>query len=150
MTGVIAQGSIPSFGRIIQLNSNFINRSADCGGTNANPVTIETLSANRKAFQALHEMGHVLGFAHPPPLESLNPAEHIAGTAVSTATSGDPSYPTVMIQGCKTLTSLTSDDALSARKKYPGCIDTCERNCTVLDPAQIGPCQAACPAQCGA
>jgi hypothetical protein len=113
-------------------------------------VTIETLSTSRKLFQALHEMGHVLGFAHPPPLQSQATREHITGTAVSTSTSGDPSYSTVMAQGCKTLNSLTSDDVLSAQKKYPGCIDTCERNCTFGDPAQIGPCQFQCPSQCGA
>lgn len=151
LTSVIAQGSIPSFGRIIQLNSNFINRTSECGGTQASPVTIETLSASRKLFQALHEMGHVLGFAHPPPIATSNPREHISGTAVSTATSGEPSYSTVMAQGCKTLNSLSSDDVKSAQKKYPGCIDTCERNCTFnVDPAQIGLCMAACPAQCGA
>ena len=151
-TRVIAEGSPPDFGQVINLNTNFSSRTAQCGGTPANPVTIETLTANRKAYQALHEMGHVLGFAHPPPNPTANDRVHIDGTAVSPPATpdGEPSYATVMAQGCKTLTSLTPDDALSARKKYPGCIDTCERNCTVLDPALIGPCQAACPAQCGA
>jgi hypothetical protein len=157
LTGVIAEGSTPSIaateGRTIKVNSNFSNRTpaTGCGGTPLTPVTIETLSANHKAYQALHEMGHVLGFAHPPPNPSQGTLFHIAGTAVSTTTTGDPSYSTVMAQGCKTLTSLSADDALSARKQYPGCIDTCERNCTVnVDPAQIGLCQSACPAQCGA
>lgn len=151
LTNVIAQGSIPSFGRIIQLNSNFSNRTADCGGTPATPVNIDTLTAERKLYQALHEMGHVLGFAHPPPISSNAAREHITGTAVSTATSGsEPSYLTVMTQGCKTRTSLYPDDVLSAQKKYPGCIDTCERNCTFGDPGQIGLCQFACPSQCGA
>ena len=149
LTGVIAQGSIPSVGRIIQLNSNFINRSADCGGTNAKPVTIETLSANRKAFQALHEMGHVLGFAHPPPNPTQNARVHIDGTATNTGLL-EPSYETVMAQGCGTRTTLTPDDILSAQKKYPSCVTKCENDCTVnVDPAQIGLCQANCPAQCG-
>jgi hypothetical protein len=157
LTSVIAEGSTPSsagsVGRVIRVNSNFSSRTpeAGCGGTPATPVTIETLSASRKTYQALHEMGHVLGFAHPPPNPSNGTRFQIAGTAVSTTTSGDPSYSTVMAQGCKTLTSLSSDDGLSARKQYPGCIDTCETNCTFnVDPAQIGLCQASCPGQCGA
>jgi len=155
LTGVIAEGSTPSVGRTIKVNSNFSNRtpSAGCGGTSLVPVTIETLSANHKVYQALHEMGHVLGFAHPPPNTSNGTRFQIAGTLASTITTGtgDPSYMTVMAQGCKTLTSLTPDDGLSARKQYPGCIDTCETNCTFnVDPAQIGLCMSACPSQCGA
>ena len=154
-TATIAQGFPPSTGsRTIRLNSNLSSKtpSAGCGGTPLVPVTIESLSANRKTYQAMHEMGHVLGFAHPPPNRSNGTRFQIPGTSVSTITTGDgdPSYSTVMAQGCKTLTSLTSDDVKSARKQYPGCIDTCETNCTFNDPAQIGPCMANCPAQCGA
>jgi hypothetical protein len=154
LTSVIADGSPPSLGRSIRLNSNFASRtpSAGCGGTSLVPMTLENLSASRKTYQALHEMGHVLGFAHPPPNPSGSRFQ-IAGTLASTITTGDgdPSYSTVMAQGCKTLTSLSSDDALSARKQYPGCIDTCETNCTFnVDPGQIGLCMAACPSQCGA
>jgi hypothetical protein len=55
-----------------------------------------------------------------------------------------------MAQGCETRTALTGDDVLSARIKYPSCIETCEFNCTFnVDPAQIGLCMSACPSQCG-
>jgi hypothetical protein len=139
-TGTIALGSIPTQGRSIILNSNYSN--ASCG------QTIENMSASQKAFQALHEMGHVLGFAHPPPNPTQSPREHIAGTATNTGLI-EPSYATVMAQGCGTRTTLTSDDILSAQKKYPSCVAKCENDCTFNDPSQIGLCQAACPAQCG-
>lgn len=140
-TSTIAEGSIPSKGRLIKLNSNYSN--ASCG------QTIENMSASQKAFQALHEMGHVLGFAHPPPNPTANPREHIPGTATNTGLI-EPSYATVMAQGCGTRTTLTSDDILSAQKEYPSCVAKCENDCTFnVDPAQIGLCQSQCPAQCG-
>ena len=130
-TGTIAIGSIPAQGRTIILNSNSSNTS--CGQT----------------IQALHEMGHVLGFAHPPPNPTQNARVHIDGTATNTGLL-EPSYETVMAQGCGTRTTLTPDDILSAQKKYPSCVTKCENDCTVnVDPAQIGLCQANCPAQCG-
>src|SRR5690349_20449435 len=64
-TSIIAAGSTPSVaateGRTIKVNSNFSSRTPDagCGGTPLSPVTIDSLSANRKVYQALHEMGHV-------------------------------------------------------------------------------------------
>ena len=140
-TNTIAIGSVPAQGRTIVLNSNFSNTS--CG------QTIENMTANQKAYQALHEMGHVLGYAHPPPNPSQNARVHIDGTATNTGLI-EPSYATVMAQGCGTRTTLTPDDVLSAQKKYPSCVTKCENDCTVnVDPAQIGLCQAACPAQCG-
>jgi hypothetical protein len=140
-TNAIAAGAIPSFPRIIKLNSNFAQ--ASCGGS------LEGIPANAKINQALHEMGHVLGFAHPPPNPSAQARTHIAGTAVSTG-SVSPSYATVMDQGCNTRTALTADDVLSATKKYPSCITTCENNCLgSIDPAAIGLCMSSCPRECG-
>lgn len=139
-TSTFATGTFPP-NRTITLNSNF---SDGCGGS------LEGIAANVKAKIALHEMGHVLGFDHPPP----NPASgagrvNIAGTAVNTGLL-EPSYATAMAQGCFGRTTLSSDDVLSAQKKYPSCLTTCENNCTFnVDPAQIGLCQSACPQQCG-
>jgi hypothetical protein len=140
-TGTIATGTIPAQGHTITLNSNYSNTS--CG------QTIDNMTANQKAYQALHEMGHVLGYAHPPPNPTLNARLHIDGTATNTGLL-EPSYETVMAQGCGTRTTLTPDDILSAQKKYPSCIAKCENDCTFnVDPSQIGLCQSACPAQCG-
>lgn len=135
-TATLALGSVPP-NRTIILNSNFA--SVSCGGS------LEGVAAGVKAKNALHEMGHVLGYAHPPPDPSNTARTHIAGTATS-----PPSYQTVMSQGCVSRTALTPDDALSAQKKYPSCIATCENNCTFnVDPGAIGLCMSACPQQCG-
>jgi hypothetical protein len=139
-TTTFATGSFPS-ARTITLNSNF---SSGCGGS------LEAIAANVKTKIAMHEMGHVLGFDHPPP----NPASRagrvlIAGTTANTGLL-EPSYATVMAQGCFSRTTLSSDDVVSAGKKYPSCMTTCENNCTFnVDPAQIGLCQASCPQACG-
>lgn len=137
-TTTIALGTIPP-GRTITLNSNY--SVASCGGS------LEGIAANVKTYTSLHEMGHVLGFAHPPPNPTNNPRVHITGTAVSDGLI-EPTYATVMAQQCGTSTTLTSDDVLSAQKKYPSCMETCELNCTFNPPALIGPCQASCPSQC--
>jgi hypothetical protein len=138
-TNAVASGTIPP-GRTIRLNSNY----SGCGSS------LESLPANIKTYAALHEMGHVLGFAHPPPNTTNNPRVHIAGTAVSNGFV-EPTYETVMETGaCFTRTTLFPDDVLSAQKKYPSCMDGCEHNCTFLsDPGQIGLCMAGCPSQCG-
>jgi hypothetical protein len=131
--------------RTITLNENFAGASA-CPGKN-----IETLSAAVKKASAVHEIGHVLGFTHPPPLPT--DGVRIAGTAATMAVSDPTKQQTVMDSGCdKTLSTLTMDDVLSATKKYPApsCRELCEFNCTFnVDPVQIGLCQAACPQQCG-
>jgi hypothetical protein len=138
-TQTVASGSVPP-GLTIILNSNF--RIATCGGS------LEGIPANIKTYNALHEMGHVLGFAHPPPNPSNGSRSFIPGTAISSGST--VAYATVMAQGCGTLTTLSPDDVLSAGKKYPSCMLTCENNCTFnVDPAQIGLCQAACLSQCG-
>jgi hypothetical protein len=114
-------------------------------------TTLEGLPANVKTNVALHEIGHILGFEHPPPLATTG--VRIPGTAASTNTTGDAaSYSTVMESRCLGLTKLSADDLLSVQKKYPApsCQVVCEFNCTFnVDPAQIGLCQASCPAQCG-
>lgn len=116
-------------------------------------TTLEGLPANVKTNIALHEIGHILGFEHPPPLLGSPDRVHIAGTATSTNTTGDKaSYSTVMESRCLADTKLSPDDILSATKKYPPptCLQLCNFNCTFnVDPAQIGQCQAACPQQCG-
>jgi hypothetical protein len=144
-----AQGTFPS-GRTITINTSY--NSAACKVAGSTDNTIEGLPANVKAKVAMHEMGHVLGFDHPPPNAASGAGRtQIAGTASSPNTGTTPSYTTVMAQGCINLTALSSDDILSAAKKYPSCVTVCFDNCTInVDPAQIGPCQAACPSQCGA
>jgi hypothetical protein len=138
-TGTIANGTIPP-SRTITLNTNY---SGTCAST------LEGIAADTKAYAALHEMGHVLGFAHPPPNTTNNPRVHIDGTAVSDGFI-DPSYATIMAVQCGTSTTLFADDVLSAQKKYPSCMDTCETNCTFnVDHEQIGLCIASCPSQCG-
>jgi hypothetical protein len=140
-SNTFAQGTFPS-GRTITLNSSFSD-DGTCGGS------LDNIPADVKAKVALHEMGHVLGFDHPPPDTELAGTTHIPGTAANTSFV-EPSYSTVMHQGCFGLTSLTSDDVLSAQKKYPSCLATCEDNCTFnVDPEGIGLCQSACPSQCG-
>jgi hypothetical protein len=138
-TNTIANGTPPP-GRTITLNSNF---TAGCGGS------LEGLVTATKTYTALHEMGHVLGFAHPPPNPTNNARVHIAGTAANTGLI-EPSYATVMAQGCGTRTTLHPDDVLSAQKKYPSCIATCENNClSLIDPGSIGLCISSCPQTCG-
>ncbi|HKO90509.1 MAG TPA: hypothetical protein VJU61_05120, partial [Polyangiaceae bacterium] len=129
----------------IQLNPDFEDDL--CPNTN-----IEQLPRLVKNAIAVHEIGHILGFSHPPPLATDGVL--IPGTAASTNTSGSiVTYATVMDSGCtKTRGQLSSDDILSATKKYPApsCRAVCEFNCTFnVDPGQIGLCQAACPQQCG-
>lgn len=131
----LATGSFPP-NRIITLNADF---SASCG------TTIENIPANSKQSLAVHEIGHVLGFDHPPPGPASGPGRvQIAGTSASAGTS-------VMRSGsCNTGTTLSSDDVLSATKKYPSCVATCENNCLSLgNPGSIGLCQSACLGQCG-
>jgi hypothetical protein len=141
-SNVFAEGSFPP-DRTITLNSNFSSTDAACGDT------LENVPPDVKVYNALHEIGHVLGFEHPPPNPGTSGRLHIAGTEASNGFI-EPTYATVMAQGCGTRTALTADDVLSAQKKYPSCIATCENNCTFnVDPAQIGLCQSACPAQCG-
>ena len=141
-----AQGTFPS-GRTITINTSY--NSAACKVAGSTDNTIEGLPANVKAKVAMHEMGHVLGFAHPPPNTTNNPRVHIDGTAVSDGFI-DPSYATIMAVQCGTSTTLFADDVLSAQKKYPSCMDTCETNCTFnVDHEQIGLCIASCPSQCG-
>ena len=136
-----ADGFPPALG--IQINRDFSGCSTN----------IEGLSAAQKVNVALHEIGHILGFEHPPPLTGSVGRVHIAGTAISTATSGNAStYDTVMQSRCLSDIKLRDDDVVSAGKKYPGptCRQLCEFNCTFnVDPGQIGLCQAACPQQCG-
>ncbi|MET0413405.1 MAG: hypothetical protein ABW217_19005 [Polyangiaceae bacterium] len=141
-TGTLAIGSLPPE-RTIRLNSNY--DSTDCGGS------LEGVPTKAKTKIALHEMGHVLGFAHPPPnpTDQPQPRTHIAGTATSPNTGTTPSYATVMARGCSLLTALAPDDVKSAAAKYPSCLFTCETNCLSLgEPGAIGLCQSACPAQC--
>jgi hypothetical protein len=128
----VARGDFPP-DRTITLNADY---SGDCG------ANIEAVPAATKRNIALHEMGHVLGFEHPPPAAGTLSRVHITGTATTAGTS-------VMRSGCFT-TTLSADDILSAGKKYPSCIATCEHNCTFnVDPGQIGLCMSACPGQCG-
>lgn len=113
-------------------------------------TSLEGVAANVKINIALHEIGHILGFEHPPPLATTG--VRIPGTAASTNTTGDrSSYATVMESRCLADTTLRPDDILSAQKKYPApsCIEVCEHNCTFnVDPAQIGLCMSSCPQQC--
>ena len=138
-----ADGFPPALG--IQLNTRY--NLSTCA------TSIEAVPTNVKINIALHEIGHILGFEHPPPLLGSDGRVHIAGTATSTATTGDTSsYATVMESRCLADTTLRPDDVLSAGKKYPAptCQQICEFNCTFnVDPAQIGLCQASCPQQCG-
>jgi len=136
-TGTIAIGFIPPQ-RTIKLNLNYDSNT--CGGS------LEAVP--NKKYVAMHEMGHVLGFAHPPPNPTNEARTHIAGTLTSTTSGTTPSYATVMAQGCPPINTLMPDDIKSAGVKYPSCLYTCETNCTFNDPAQIGPCMAACPSQC--
>jgi hypothetical protein len=140
-SNLFAQGTFPP-SRTITLNSSFTD--ASCGGS------LENIPTNVKAKIAMHEIGHVLGFDHPPPnTASGSTRVHIAGTTANTGLL-EPSYATVMATGCFTRTTLSSDDVTSAGKKYPSCIATCETNCqSLLDPGSIGLCMAACPQQCG-
>lgn len=129
--------------RTITINENFSGAQA-CPGAN-----IESLSATVKNNSALHEIGHILGFEHPPPHPTGG--VRIAGTASSPNTGSTVAYSTVMDPGCaKTLIKLSSDDILSAQKKYPSCRTVCETNClSQIDPGAIGLCIASCPQQCG-
>jgi len=146
-TSTFAQGTFPS-SRTITLNTSY--NSAACKVAGSADNSIEGLPANVKAKVAIHEMGHVLGFEHPPPNPGTGGRVLIPGTASSPNTGTTPTYTTVMAQGCISLTALSSDDKLSATKKYPSCFTVCFDNCTInVDPANIGPCQAACPQQCG-
>jgi hypothetical protein len=141
---------------LISINPNFEDQER-CPGK-----TINQLDATVKLAVAVHEMGHSLGFEHP--FQDRGPSNPggilIPGTAQNTVPVGSGckgtacvSYSTVMLgRGCiANLTSLTNDDKLSAAKRYPSCLQTCESSCASGgDPAFIGQCQAACPAQCGA
>lgn len=144
----VATGTAPP-NRTIKLNSNYSGRCA------SSPRSLESIPANRKVYTAMHEIGHVLGFEHPPPFSGTALRAHIAGTAQSNGTT-NVGYATVMIAGtqalpCPDRITLTPDDVLSAQKKYPGCVQACEQSCFNIgfDPSQIGPCVAACPSLCG-
>ena len=137
----IARATPPPDEPKITLNSRYSSRCA---------IAINLLTPEEKAYAALHEMGHVLGFEHQPPGAQNTGTREVPGTSTGS------DYETVMATGgCRSLTELTEDDLRSAAVVYPSrqvdpnCLPQCEENClSLLSPGSIGLCQFACPDQC--
>lgn len=101
-------------GKYIKINTNY--QGGNAGLCKNKPGNFHK---DVKMYNALHELGHVIGFRHPHDEKDFNKVNpdglFLKGTSKWT---GSFAYPTIMKQGCYKETVLSADDKEAVRLSY--------------------------------